>query len=205
MTLTLIPPPVLTLSTTSASFSGTTGAANPTGQSVTITNTGGGTLNWTASKTQSWLTLSAGSGTAPSSLGLSISNAGLSSGTYTDTVTISASGATGSPQTVTVTLTLIPPPVLTLSTTSASFTGTTGAANPTGQSISITNPGGQTLNWTATQNTILALSVGWLGRRAIEPRSLDLKRGALIGHLQPTPSQSVRPAPPDRPRQSPLP
>ena len=148
VTLTLTPPPVVTLSTTSASFSGTTGAANPAGQSVNISNTGGGTLNWTASKTQSWLTLSAGSGTAPSSLGLSVSTAGLSSGTYTDTVAVSASGASGSPQMVSVTLKVSPPPSTafitgeTLGTLRNDYTGWVGMQFRTGSNpLTVTGVG----------------------------------------------------------------
>ena len=73
-------------------------------QPVAITNTGGGALNWTAAKTQTWLTLSAGSGAAPASLSIGVNASGLAAGTYNDTVTVTASGASGSPATIAVTL-----------------------------------------------------------------------------------------------------
>jgi hypothetical protein len=144
-------PPVLNLSSISASFTATLGGSSPGSQGIAITNTGAGTLSWTASKTQPWLTLSAPSGTAPSALTLNASIAGLAAGTYTDTVTVTAAGATGSPQTVAVTLTVAAPPVLNVSTSSVNFVGTGGGVNPAAQSVSITNAGGGSLSWSASK------------------------------------------------------
>jgi hypothetical protein len=149
------PTPVLQLSTNTVTFSGTAGGSNPGGQAVTIGNTGGGTLNWTASKTQPWLTLSAAAGTAPASQGLTVSTSGLTAGTYNDTVTVTAAGATGSPQTVAVTLNVgpaaPPSPVLSVSTNAVSFSATAGASNPAGQNVTISNTGTGSLNWTASK------------------------------------------------------
>ena len=75
-------------------------------QTLAITNSGGGTLTWSASSNQTWLTLSATSGTAPSSVTVSVNSAGLAAGTYNATITITATGATNSPCTVPVTLNL---------------------------------------------------------------------------------------------------
>jgi hypothetical protein len=145
-------PPALSLSSTNAGFAATAGLANPSSQSVGILNTGGGNLNWTATKTQPWLTLSSTSGTAPSNLVIGASIAGLSPGTYSDTVTIAAPGANGSPQTVAVTLTVAPlPPALAVSISSLTFTGTAGADNPVSQSVAIENTGGGNFNWTASK------------------------------------------------------
>jgi uncharacterized protein (TIGR03437 family) len=85
-----------------ASVSGGTAAAQP----IQISNSAGGTLNWTATATSSanWLSVSPASGTAPSTLAVSISAAGLSAGTYTGSISIAAAGATGSPAAVSVTL-----------------------------------------------------------------------------------------------------
>ena len=82
------------------------GGSNPANQSISITNTGGGTLNWTASSNQSWLTVSPTSGTAPSTLTASASITGLAAGTYNATITLTATGATNSPLSVPVTLTV---------------------------------------------------------------------------------------------------
>jgi hypothetical protein len=77
-----------------------------------VTNTGTGTLTYTASDDQPWLAVSPASGTAPGSLSVSVNTAGLAQGTYTGSVTVAASGAGGSPATIPVTFTVTntPPP-----------------------------------------------------------------------------------------------
>jgi hypothetical protein len=90
------------------SFSGTAGGANPAAQTLNITNSGAGTLNWSATSSQTWLTLSATSGTAPSSPSVSVNTTGLAAGTYNANITITGTGATNSPVTVPVTLTVNP-------------------------------------------------------------------------------------------------
>ena len=59
---TASPTPVLAVSPSSLSFSVQGGAANPAAQTVKIANTGAGNMTWSASKKQSWLTLSQTSG-----------------------------------------------------------------------------------------------------------------------------------------------
>ena len=111
VTLTVNPAtPVLSVAPTSLAFSATQGGANPAAQTVSVTNTGGGTLNFTASDNQSWLAVTPASGTAPANPSVSTNIAGLAPGNYTGTVTISAAGASGSPKTVGVTLTVNPAP-----------------------------------------------------------------------------------------------
>jgi hypothetical protein len=98
--------PTIGVSPASFSFSGVAGGANPANQALSISNTGGGTLTWSATDNAGWLTLSPTSGTAPSSVTLSVSTAGLAAGTYNGTITITATGATNSPLSVPVTLTV---------------------------------------------------------------------------------------------------
>lgn len=101
-------PPAIGVTPSSFSFTATAGGANPANQALSISNTGGGTLNWTASDDATWLTLSSTSGTAPSSVTLSVNTSGLAAGTYNGTITITATGATNSPVNVPVTLTVNP-------------------------------------------------------------------------------------------------
>jgi hypothetical protein len=98
--------PTIGVSPASFSFTATAGGANPANQSLSISNTGGGTLSWSASDNATWLTLSPLSGTAPSTVTVSVSIAGLAAGTYNGTITITAAGATNSPVNVPVTLTV---------------------------------------------------------------------------------------------------
>ncbi|MFL6274634.1 MAG: S8 family serine peptidase [Blastocatellia bacterium] len=98
--------PTIGVSPSSMSFSATAGGANPASQSLSISNTGGGTLNWTGSANQTWLSVSPTSGTAPSATTVSVNISGLAAGTYNGAITISATGATNTPVTVPVTLTV---------------------------------------------------------------------------------------------------
>ncbi|MFN8004310.1 MAG: S8 family serine peptidase [Acidobacteriota bacterium] len=152
--------PTIGVSPTSLSFSGAAGGANPANQTISITNTGGGTLNWSATDNASWLTVSPASGTAPSTLTASVNTTGLAAGTYNGTITITATGATNTPLNIPVTLTVTSTtPTIGVSPASLSFTATAGGSNPANQTISITNTGGGTLSWTASDNaTWLTLS-----------------------------------------------
>ncbi len=98
----------------SLTFTGVQGGANPLPQILSITNTGGGTLSWSASDNASWLSLSPGSGTTTTendSITVTLNTTGLTANTYNATITITASGATNSPRTVPVTLTLTSQPL----------------------------------------------------------------------------------------------
>ncbi len=114
--------PVLAVSPASLSFSGQAGASNLTPSSVSITNTGAGSLSFTSASDQPWLVLSAASGTAPSTLQVSPSISGLQAGTYTGHITLAGGGVTKS---VTVALTVTAAPVQ--HAASLSWTGSTGS------------------------------------------------------------------------------
>ncbi|MFN7923114.1 MAG: BACON domain-containing carbohydrate-binding protein, partial [Bryobacteraceae bacterium] len=148
VTLT-VPSPTINFSPASLTFTGTQGGANPAAQVLSITNSGGGTLTWTASSNQPWLTLTP----SANSVSAAVSLSGLTPNTYNATITITATGATNTPQTVAVTLTVsAAPPTINFSPSSLTFTGTQGGADPAAQLLSITNSGGGTLTWTATSN-----------------------------------------------------
>ncbi len=102
------PQPALAVSKSTLSFTATEGGANPAAQTFDVTNTGGGTLSFTAAESASWLSLSPASGTAPATVTVTPSIAGLAPGTYTTPITVTAPGASGSPKTVDVTLTVNP-------------------------------------------------------------------------------------------------
>ena len=127
VTLTVNPAtPVLALAPASMSFTATAGGANPAAQTANVSNTGGGTLNWTASDNQTWLCVTPASGTGAGAVSVS-TIAGLAAGTYTAPVTVTAAGATGSPKTIAVTLTVNPAtPVLALAPASTVVHGDGG-------------------------------------------------------------------------------
>ena len=103
------PPAALAVTPATLSFTATAGGANPAGRTLSVANTGGGTLSFTASSDAPWLSVSPGSGTAPAELIVSTEVAGLAPGTYNATVTVNAPGADGSPRDVPVTLAVAPP------------------------------------------------------------------------------------------------
>ena len=85
------------------------GGANPSNQTFAISDTGVTLDNWSATKTQSWVTLSPASGTAAGNLTVGVSCSGLPTGTYADTVTVSSTttGILNSPQTAALSLTVL--------------------------------------------------------------------------------------------------
>jgi len=89
---TVITPPAIGASPVSLSFTATEGGANPATQTLSISNTGGGTLSWDVSDNAAWLTLSPASGTGNGAVMLSVATGTLSAGSYNGTVTISATG-----------------------------------------------------------------------------------------------------------------
>lgn len=98
--------PVIATSTGPLSVSTTMGT-NATAQSIQVWNSGTGTLSFTVSKNQTWLTLAttSGSSTGPSqkvTIPVEFNTSALSVGNYTGTVTVSATGLIS--RTVTVNL-----------------------------------------------------------------------------------------------------
>ena len=61
-------------------------------QSITVRNTGGGTLNWQATDNRSWITLSPTAGTNDGSIRVYVNRSGLSPGHYTGQVTVQGAG-----------------------------------------------------------------------------------------------------------------
>ena len=154
----LIPQSKLAASPASLQFGWTVGGAAPAAQSVQIANAGTGTLAWTATASDTWITVSPASGTAPSTLSVAVSPAGLSAGTYTGSVQIVSAGASNTPASIGVTLTVTEAAAaLAVAPSALTFQYTYGAALPPSQSLAITNAGGGTLAWTAST------SAYWLG------------------------------------------
>ncbi|MEO8592843.1 MAG: hypothetical protein ABI759_05950 [Candidatus Solibacter sp.] len=121
-TLPPVPPPpgsqpAISLNKSSLTFNGINGGAAPSGQSLTVTNSGpsGAVLNWYAVGSQPWLSTLPLSGQlaggASSAFTVSVSTAGLAVGTYNGTLTVTDPYASNNPQTVNVSLTVsLPPP-----------------------------------------------------------------------------------------------
>ena len=143
-------PPAIGLSSTNLVFSALPGAPAVT-QTVSVNNTGSGTLTYTTHSSASWLTATVGTGTAPDTLTVTANPAQLAAGVYTGTVQIIASGALNSPQNISVTF-AVQGPTLALSPSTLSFSGYVGSSNPAAQNVVISNMGAGAMNWTASTN-----------------------------------------------------
>jgi hypothetical protein len=98
---------ILTLSTPTASFAAVqSSGVNPAAASIDVTNSGTGTLAFTAASDSPWLTVTPASGTAPQTLQISAALGSMTANTYTGHITVTSTGAQGSPAVVTVTFTV---------------------------------------------------------------------------------------------------
>jgi uncharacterized protein (TIGR03437 family) len=194
LTITVAAPsPAIALNPAALAFTAQQGGANPANQTVTLLNSGGGTLNWTASVTSgAWLTVSPASGTGAATLAIAANIAGLSSGSYSGTIQVAAAGASNTPQTVAVTLTVVQATASAISLTAASlqFAATAGTS-PTTQSFQVLNRFSGVLGWTATANTLVGSN--WLSvspTAGVAPTTLtvsvasaSLAKGIYLGNI----------------------
>ena len=148
--ITAAPTPVLSATPTSLTFNAVEGGANPSNQTISISNAGTGTLSWNASDNRAWISINPTSGSDTGTIAVSINTTELTaaSSPYTGTISITSNGGN---QNVSVTLNITEPdqPSLSVAPTSLSFTATEGGANPVDQTLAITNAGAGTLSWDA--------------------------------------------------------
>jgi|GEM_PF-3094157 len=138
---TAVPTPIISLSKTSLNFGALAGGVATAAQSVVVSNSGVGTLNWTAASSQSWLGVTPATGTGTGVLQITVNPAGLAAGltagAYSGALTVSAAGASNSPQTIRVNLTVYATgtsgnPFGEFATPADGTTGVTGAIPVTG-------------------------------------------------------------------------
>jgi len=97
------PAPVFSIDPPSLSFSMTAEGALPQGENLTITNTGGGTLEWTALPAGDWYELSEATGSAPSTVTVTPVTA-LPPGSHTSLILFHAQGAQPAQASVSITI-----------------------------------------------------------------------------------------------------
>jgi PKD repeat protein len=155
VTLTVAAAPALSVTPASLSFSATAGGASPASKTLSVANSGGGTLSFTAADDAPWLSVTPASGTAPRDLTVSADVSGLAAGTYTGKVTVTSSGSSGSPKDVPVTFTVDPAaatPTLAVSPSTLSFSSVAGGADPASKTFSVTNTGTGSLSFTTSDD-----------------------------------------------------
>lgn len=125
---------------------------------LTLTNAGGGQISWQTTTTQPWLLLSPRSGTFSSGQAIhvmvAVERAHVRPGSYTGQI-IFTSNAGQATLPVKMKTTQLQPDnkaVLQLTPPVLAFTGADGGSSPPGQVITISNPGVQPLQWSASTN-----------------------------------------------------
>lgn len=119
-------------------------------ETIQISNSGTGRLDWTASEGAAWLSLGAGSGSGDAAVAVTINSSGLAGGTYHEDIVVTAPGALGSPAHVSVTLTVLAPG-LAVNPGAIGDTVPAGTIVPTTRTLHVTNSGNGTITWTATK------------------------------------------------------
>ncbi|MCK5740276.1 hypothetical protein KAH55_13895, partial [bacterium] len=143
-------PPRISVSTDTLQFTQIENAVNTGAQTITVSNAGNGTLEWTFSETPSSSWLSAQK--TEDTIHVTVNTSGLTIGQYQTSLKITAVDADNSPMVVPVILEVVEnTPILTVDKTHLTFSATTGEATELTQSIVINNSGGGTLSWFATE------------------------------------------------------
>jgi len=170
--------------------SGTVGGPfSPASIIYTLTNSGGTTLNWTASKTANWVSLSATSGSlaagAATTVTVSLNSAAnsLAAGSYNDTVSFANTTTCNGNTSRGVSLTVNSPGQLAVTPAGNLIaSGTVGGPFSPGSILyTLTNSGGTTLNWTASkaQNWVsLSATSGSLAAGAATTVTVSLNANA---------------------------
>jgi hypothetical protein len=159
--------PAIKVSTNTVSLSAVKGGTNPPPQVVNVTNGGDGTLNGLSvsvsySSGTGWLSASLNTTTAPATITLQAAMGSLGAGPFIATVSVVSSVASNSPQAITVTFTVSgPPPSIALSTSILAFTAQQGGANPSAQTLSVTNSGAGSLTGLSASVSYTS-GAGWL-------------------------------------------
>ncbi len=203
VSLTVQPRCGLTLSTGSISFTTVMGQNNPGNQALSLTATascGPNAIEWQASSSASWLTITPTKGQLKGAMTTSpavgINALSMKPGTYSATISVMAGQNT---QAVLVLLTVQPPPPPTAPIMSASplilnFSTTQGQVNPPGQGVTITNTGQDTLQWHTTVNQLVlpwltasptggAIAPGQTGQITVNVDTTNLTPGTYVGQV----------------------
>ena len=138
------------------SFSATHGGSNPESQTLEISNSGVGTINWSLSDDAAWLSENPTSGSSTGELdtaAVSVDIAGMSAGDYSADITITAPGAINSPCTVPVSLHVgSSTQEISFDPESISFTAVAGGGNPPPETMAIWNSGVDRLDWSLSDD-----------------------------------------------------
>ena len=159
------------------SFEAAEGAPSTPAKTLSVTNLGSGTLEWSTTVQTSggqWLSVSPASGTAPSLVAVVADPSSLSAGVYSGLMTVQGAGAS-KPVAVTFLVTRAVP-ILRPTQTGFLFEGTEGALSVPAQTIQMLNTGQGTMNWTVRAEA--SDGGNWL---SVTPTSGTSQGGVSVG------------------------
>jgi uncharacterized protein (TIGR03437 family) len=171
----------LVVSQTGVRFHLTAGTGVPPPQTILVSNSGTGSLAFTATSStlsgnRTWLSVTPTTGTgtaaAPAAVNIAVDPTGLGAGNYYGLVDLAATGATNSPQLVEVVLNVLDPGVdvrALIDPTGLIFVARSGS-NPAPQTVQLGNPSDDT--WMLITQPIFQQGNGWF---SVSPAS-----GALL-------------------------
>ncbi|MCP4218326.1 MAG: hypothetical protein GY765_27060 [bacterium] len=139
----------ISVNNTQLTYSAIVNGGNPSPQTLSISNGGSGTLNWSITDNASWLSVSPNSGTDSGDMAVSVTVSGLSAGTHNGAITITDTNASNSPVTVNVTLNLSQTgqAVISIDKSALIYSGLEDGAAPPSQTFLVDNSGTGTLTW----------------------------------------------------------
>jgi uncharacterized protein (TIGR03437 family) len=201
--------PIIELSQTGLRFQAVSGGTATSPQPIEVLNPGPGSLAFSAAASEisggTWLQVTPGGGSSttatPGSVTVSVNPAGLQPGDYYGKVTFSASGASNSPQNASVVLNVVSPanaPGAFIVPTGLIFVGSAGGTNPAAQTVSVTNPSPNSLNflvtpfttdggtWLTATPTSGAVNATNPATLTVQPNLQTLKAGVYIGDVSVT-------------------
>lgn len=148
------PVAIIVLNDDSLFFNGYQNGTNPAGKAVMISNGGNGPLNWSASETADWLSLTSNTGTAPGGFTANVDISSLSIGRHVAPVTITSPQASNSPKSIIMIVDINDDVDILLSPDSLHFNAIVGV-NPPSRQIGISNasPSGLQFDWGAVEST----------------------------------------------------
>src|SRR5207244_9815812 len=134
-------------------------------RSFTLANSGGGSISWSANSDASWLLVAPSQGifSQQEVISLAVQRIGLKPGDYHGSITISSNVSPPQHIEVQMTVRALPPnagPVLAVSPALLSFTATDGQPSTSPQTLTVSNPGSHTLNWSLAP--VQGLTCNWL-------------------------------------------
>ena len=149
---------------------GTDFIATNTIRSLTLANSGGGSISWSASSDVPWLLVSPSQGifSQQEKISVAAQRLGLKPGDYHGSFTISSNVSKAQHIEVSMSVQPLPPnagSVLAITPALLSFTATNSQQNVNPQTLSISNPGTQPLNWSL--EPVQDLTCPWLSANPV--------------------------------------